>query len=81
MGWEPMIMSKPDKSFAKKFNLLGRGEVVKVSQRIDERVKALQRRGADIKAKGEEYSKVEKRLFGGLPLPGEPGYSNYFKEI
>lgn len=76
-----MTTPKPDKAFAKKYNLEGRGEAVKVSRRIDETVKSLQRRGADIKAKGEEYSKAEKRLFGGVPHPGEPGYTNYFKEF
>lgn len=76
-----MNKTKPDKSFALKYNLIGRGETVKESRRIDETVKSLQRQGADIKAKGEEYSKTEKRLFGGIPHPGEPGYTNYFKEL
>lgn len=74
-----MKPNKPKISIESKYNLQGRAEAVKHSERIDERVASLQKRGASIRDNGENYSTSEKRLFGGVPPHGDPGYNHYFK--
>lgn len=76
-----MKKEKKTVSFAQKYGLQGLGKPVKISEGTKEAISSLDRSIQDINKKGEEYSKLEKRLFGGCPRPGEPGSEKFFKVL
>ena len=69
------------REIAQKYNLEGCGKRVRISQGTKDTVKRLYRRGDEVIEKGKEYSKVEKRPFGGCPRPGEDGFEKYFTTV
>ncbi len=53
-----------DKSFARKYGLIGKGYPIKISKRTRETVKALYRQSEAIRQAGEDWAKLETRRFG-----------------
>ena len=76
-------MSKDSKviSFAQKFGVKGQGKPVRISEKTQDAVRGYYRRSAEIIEKGKEFTKREKRLFGGVPQPGEPGSEKFFTAL
>lgn len=71
-------MTKRKKSFTEKYNLENEGKPVKITEKTKEITKSLFRKAEEVNEKGQEYSRLETRLFGGCPQPGEPGSENFF---
>ena len=76
-----MSKNKNVTSFAQKYGVEGQGKPVKISENTQDAVRGYYRRSTEIIEKGKEFTKREKRLFGGIPQPGEPGSEKFFTAL